>query len=798
MWQITHQIRFQSRTLQQYCVNISRQGDTSVEVKQLTGSDQPFVTQEANSEDIFTPVRQQTGTLRVLDDTGGALVDELLPDNNTQKMVTLVNLTTGKTEWIGFMAAEVFTQPWENSMTELEFPLKSAIACLSDVQIQTGVTGTNRLAMLVYNGFTSMFGEGEVPFTDIVMIDDTYYIFDQLLICANFETFFSKETIKNDNSETVIRVGDSYMDAIKAMCSTFGLTLRQQGTTLYFAHYDQGGNFAININSMPWSMLAYIYNNKTAFPEVQSQGRILTMDLLRLADFRGANNKLSFVQGGRAAIVALSVDNASDTNIISMPKSDIVDGGVRNAIVSADGEYIAGGGGYTNELIYYQRIFFDNKDKVSKLNFQYLARASSATEAFTQREVHVTLTSGSSIDIARTKALQETAFDPMAVLYRSVFYRSGYYSYSQGTVMTGAIPGRYSKGNGLLENCLLLVQDVNTGFDSGTSYAPCYLIKTAENVEVQDCYINIKFDIPVTIFSVVANIERDVVYFPEESVSYKLGTVGAVEYLLNGSSLLNNSFYAMWCRLYIEGTNGHTYYWDENNATWVADVVKNFMIGVDGTSIYSNYGEGMNIDNTGGYLAKVTGTMTGKVVFEILNTTIVGTADRMKIKDPNPDYNDNEVEVFYYPFQKIITGLEVDLVYARSITSVNESDNVYRRTILESGFSEDKQIDLTLGTRNNNTPSPSLLRTYEDSDYVQLVSYTNGSGEKVLERPEMHLLNRMVEHYKTMRRTMEAKIATGIDLFRNRFEYNGRVFFGIDKKHDWERDEQEVKFIEVN
>jgi hypothetical protein len=45
---------------------------------------------------------------------------------------------------------------------------------------------------------------------------------------------------------------------------------------------------------------------------------------------------------------------------------------------------------------------------------------------------------------------------------------------------------------------------------------------------------------------------------------------------------------------------------------------------------------------------------------------------------------------------------------------------------------------------------------------------------------------------------MEATIATGIDLFRNRFSYNGRKYMAIDKKHDWEREEQEVKFIEVS
>jgi hypothetical protein len=155
-------------------------------------------------------------------------------------------------------------------------------------------------------------------------------------------------------------------------------------------------------------------------------------------------------------------------------------------------------------------------------------------------------------------------------------------------------------------------------------------------------------------------------------------------------------------------------------------------------------------------------------------------------------------EIAYtYPFQKILTDLTIDTVYPRNITVSERSSNIYRKNILSMGFSEDKQIDLTFGTNNNNTPSPSLLRTYGNDGYVENIGYTASDGSTVQERPEMHLLNRMVEYYKTMRRTMEAKIATGIDLFRNRFSYNERKYMAIDKKHDWEREEQEVKFIEV-
>jgi hypothetical protein len=114
---------------------------------------------------------------------------------------------------------------------------------------------------------------------------------------------------------------------------------------------------------------------------------------------------------------------------------------------------------------------------------------------------------------------------------------------------------------------------------------------------------------------------------------------------------------------------------------------------------------------------------------------------------------------------------------------------------MSSGFSDDKETGLKLGTNNNNYPNPALLRNNR-STFIEKIKYMK-FGAATEERPEMHLLNRMVEYYKTMRRTMEAKIATGIDLFRNRFSYNGRKYMAIDKKHDWERDEQEVKFIEV-
>ena len=803
-WNITHQCRFQSRTGQQYCVNISKQADTGQNIKQLTGSDQPFVTSEANGDDIFMPIRQQTGYLRVRDKSGGTLLEELLPENNTQKMVTLVNLTTGKTEWIGFMAAEVFTQPWDNEQTEFEFPLKSALACLSDVTIQTGVPGTNRLAMLVYSAFTSLFGEGNVLFTEIVLMDDFSNVCDELLIRANFEKFFSKETIKNDNTEVITRVGTSYMEALSAMCEVFGLTLRQQGTSLIFGRYDNGGNFNINVNVMDWSILAMIANKTDAWPydSLQSQGTIIARDLLPIADFRGSNNKLSFVPGGKAAIVSLSVDAADGDNIIEMPQAAIIEGGVRQAVLANNGEYVEGSGwpDPENPTYIYKLLPFAQKDGTSLYNFQHVPRGNSDTETFEYREVRVNLTSGSSTDIARTHILQQTYYDVGTVLYASMFgYWGNYYRYNQSSVYTGAIPGRWGKGQNVLENCLLLVQDVTTSYDTPTDTALAYYIRTAGSEEMHaDSYLNIKFDVPLTVFSAVNGLtRRNRLFEPEGTATYSLTTIGGTVDLPNGAGVLGNLLYGIECLLRLEVSDVEHYYWD--GSEWYLNTWKTFKINIDGTSIKQSGLSELPIDNVGGYLATVTNTIAGKsgrVAFAFLNKVDINNYYRMKIKDPGQDFSENEIYVYAYPFQKIITGLEVNVVYERPVT-VGDNNNVYRKTIIDSGFSENKQIDLTFGTNNNNTPSPSLLRKYGNDGYVENIGYTASDGSVVAERPEMHLLNRMVEYYKTMRRTMEAKIATGIDLFRNRFAYNGRKYMAIDKKHDWEREEQEVKFIEV-
>ena len=146
-WNKRYRVPFQSFTGTQYMVYIYEH--TAGELVTLTGSDNPFETQEDQSDDIFTPIRSQTGYLRVIDETGGNLLEQLMPANNTEKLVRVYagtwnvdTFTDVNLVWQGFLCAEVFTQPWDGSKKMLEFPVKSVLSAMEDVTLTESNIGT--------------------------------------------------------------------------------------------------------------------------------------------------------------------------------------------------------------------------------------------------------------------------------------------------------------------------------------------------------------------------------------------------------------------------------------------------------------------------------------------------------------------------------------------------------------------------------------------------------------------------------------------------------------------------------
>ena len=111
-------IKFKSlRAGTDYTVNIYKDGTLpSGYPLTLEGGAQSFVTEEDDNDDQFTPIRTQTGYIRIVDD-GKAINDsnvevaynwkELLPLNDTDRPVTLTD-GNNNVVWCGFMQAQNF------------------------------------------------------------------------------------------------------------------------------------------------------------------------------------------------------------------------------------------------------------------------------------------------------------------------------------------------------------------------------------------------------------------------------------------------------------------------------------------------------------------------------------------------------------------------------------------------------------------------------------------------------------------------------------------------------------------
>ena len=128
-----YRIQFKSlRSGTLYSVNIG--GGTVNLTYNLKGGSQPFVTEEDSDEDMFTPIRTQTGYLRIIDDgkdADGYSFDwkDLIPATDTSRPVILSHVENNQTviDWQGFMQAQDFGNTLYGNPQEREFPIQGII-----------------------------------------------------------------------------------------------------------------------------------------------------------------------------------------------------------------------------------------------------------------------------------------------------------------------------------------------------------------------------------------------------------------------------------------------------------------------------------------------------------------------------------------------------------------------------------------------------------------------------------------------------------------------------------------------
>lgn len=787
-------IPFQSRLEKQYAVYILDSADVYSEVKVLTGSAKPFTTQEDAKDDIFTPIRKQSGYLRIIDDENGNLLEEIMPKNNTEKMVLLVErdmvdgeYQDGAIAWKGFLCAEAFTQPWNNNINEIEFPVKSVLAALEDVQVNTAFSGSIlRLARTIAEGIIALCAD--MPFESVTHIG-SIVASEWMMKKINHKIFFHDETFQSGGDVITTQQGDSYYKAIGEIMKTIGLTARQDGNRLYFARYD-GGGYDLYVNTMSWNEF---YQIATEQISTVSQGiNIQKADLLKSMSFRSNRNEVTFNPGGRIAKVVLNITTMPGTiSGLQLPETTENDSEVSDVkIQSKENNYslmphvkkLADTYVQIHPTRAGQEVFTFNRYRRDAVNVEI-------KKPWEWVWNYVLLSGSDFAACVDNSPMRKTYFNDLGLNAGST---GELIQVSNYEIVTGAFPVRwcYREYGSLdpvtLDSGLFVMQKVlryNDTFTPGND--ECYSLSTPASQSLQGgTYFNINMVCHcfVGFASQYELTQHSTPYF------YSLPCFNDFEYQYSWGtdqrSVTEDIEYEMACALYAAGQ-----WW--NGSGWQSEGTT-FYIKFKNEQIVSNKADvGADVEGDGGWFIPIPSDMEGTVIFKIMSWCHTNSVTRWD--GIGASYNN----IYIYPYAKIIEGLSVGVTYKKEVTESERDTNTYRRVIMQRGFSDDKEIDLTIGTDNNNYDStPSFLMNDAGNANISTLAYYS-EGRTVNERPEEHLLGRVANYYNQVRRAFRAIVESGNDIFKIKYQYNGRWFFGVDKKHNWRDDEQEIRFIEV-
>ena len=739
-WTKKYQIPFQSFGGTQYMVYIYERGDTQGTVTQLTGAAEPFTTQEDDNDDIFTPIRKQTGYLRVLDDQG-TLLETLIPSNNTEKMVRLYSgtwnaamttFTDGTIQWQGFLCAQAYTQPWDNGSKVIEFPVKSVLAAMEDVSYPEWLgVRTENIAMYIYRAFMALdlFQSPDNP-TNVYLVTDFNVAVDELMQKVSSQIFRERKTGHYDDPDAVWYDSIQIYDALSMIMSFYGMILREKGNNIYITKYDTlTGD--INVWYYSWGDFENISNGivvqslGTTLPSLPITGEGST------AVFVGADNVEGFVQGAKAAKVEVAIKE-NDLDVIMEMHDEQPGGGASQSQITVN-NYASSALGTV--LVEYSQT-----------------APSSSYEIYTyQIYERLKITQGSSerYQFWWLQASNYTACRTYSVINPD--YPQPQENDGVAYVYTGAFPCRWFYRQGGAEvnyrNGLFIVQnDLRDGIDEIDSLTAIYSLHSSQSFALSDCYIRINIEmLRFYIFS--RPFYGDSLCFPVENVIYNIG-----------------------CRMRVGNA-----YW--TGSGWGNDSTSSFFITFNGKNI--QYPEDIpGIDMQGWFIPIQNTGITGQIEFTILSL----------------EKHYQQASMAHY-YDAIIQTLEIGVVYPSDPTANTRGNNTYQQ-LVSAGFNGEKVINLNLGTDNNNTPSPTFVLD-KNGALFDTIPYNGENNLVSYQRPEVNLLARMVQQYGTVRRTLKGILQSGLDVLTTKYTYKNTNFFGVSASHNWRDDEEEVKFIEV-
>lgn len=295
-----------------YIVNIG--GGTGTPVPLKAGAN-PFITQEDDDDDMFTPIRTQSGYLRIVDD--GYAADgvtpfdwkDLIPATDISRPVTLT--ANGTVVWQGFMQAHDFGSTLYGNPQEREFPVQCVLTVTQGSDINYQQTGIQNFAYLLKQ-IVDAIPSAQRP-TDFY-IQGGADAQQWLLKKIDWQNYVSEDADGN------LTARFNCYDCLEDMCAFWGWTARTKGTAMYLTCAD---------DSAETNWLHLTYANLTTMAGGTTAGTtsdtFTTTNLDYIGDIFASTGNDEYVQRGPMKATVSGDGNTADTNIIDYPPSFVLD-----------------------------------------------------------------------------------------------------------------------------------------------------------------------------------------------------------------------------------------------------------------------------------------------------------------------------------------------------------------------------------------------------------------------------------------------------------------------------------------
>lgn len=210
-----------------YTLNIGS-GDDDVALK---GAAQPFVTQEDDDEDMFTPIRTQSGYLRIVDDgsVAGFNWKNLVPLTAFGKPVALMDGST--VVWQGYIQTQTFSGELYGGTQEREYPVICPLSVLEAKEPSVLERDTKSFAYLLWTILSAAQTTGIVEF-------DNIYFQGGADARSWLQTKIDWKNFHNTDSDGVVSAKYSMYRILEDVCTFWGWTCRTQGKDVYFTCAD--------------------------------------------------------------------------------------------------------------------------------------------------------------------------------------------------------------------------------------------------------------------------------------------------------------------------------------------------------------------------------------------------------------------------------------------------------------------------------------------------------------------------------------------------------------------------------